>query len=247
MSIETEKDLLGLMQVGKVVGTTLREMARSVEPGITTADLDQIAGRLLKSHGARSAPRIFYGFPGVACISVNDEAVHGIPGTRALRPGDLVKLDLTAELDGYIADAAVTVPVGPTSSRKRKLVECAESAFQKALGVARAGRPIYEIGRAVESEVKRQGFTVLRELCSHGVGREIHEEPTVPNYEDRRARQRLTDGLVITIEPIISTGSDRVVTAADGWTEKTLDGSFSAHFEHTIVVMREQPLILTAA
>lgn len=247
MSIETEKDLLGLMAAGKVVGITLREMAGSVEPGITTGDLDRIAALALKRQGARSAPQLFYRFPGVACISVNDEAVHGIPGKRVLQSGDLVKLDLTVELDGYVADAAITVPVGSVSSRKQKLVRCAETAFDRAMGAARTGRPLYEIGRAIETEVKRQGFTVLRELCSHGVGRKIHEDPTIPNFDDRRARRALTEGLVITVEPIISAGSDHVVTADDGWTERTSDGSLSAHFEHTIVVTREQPLILTAA
>ncbi|MGH2461872.1 MAG: type I methionyl aminopeptidase [Chloroflexota bacterium] len=247
MSIDNERDLLGLLAAGKVVGATLQEMAASVEPGVTTGDLDQVAGRALKRHGARSAPQLFYGFPGVACISVNDEAVHGIPGQRVLRSGDLVKLDLTVELDGYVADAAITVPVGDASARKQKLIACAEEAFQRAMGATRTGRPIYEIGRAIESEVKRQGFTVLRELCSHGVGRKIHEEPTIPNYDDRRARRQLTEGLVITVEPIISAGSGHVVTAKDGWTEKTSDGSLSAHFEHTIVVTGERPLILTAA
>jgi len=247
MSIDNEKDLLGIARAGKVVGQTLQELAKAVQPGITTGQLDALAGELLKQRGARSAPQMIYGFPGVACISVNDEAVHGIPGERALCPGDLVKLDLTAELAGYIADAAVTVPVGPVSARKRQLIACAETAFHRALDAARAGRPVYEIGRAIETEVKRQGFTVLRELCSHGVGRQIHEEPTVPNYEDRRARRKLTEGLVITVEPIIAAGAEHVVTADDGWTEKTSDGSLSAHFEHTIMITGGRPLILTAA
>lgn len=247
MSIESQQDLLGLTRVGQVVGRTLKELAGAVQPGMTTAELDALAERLLGKDGAQSAPRLFYDFPGVACISVNDEAVHGVPGPRVIRPGDLVKLDLTAELDGYIADAAVTVAVPPISSRKRKLCACAESAFHKALAVARAGQPVYRIGGAIEAEVKRQGFTVLRELCSHGVGRAIHEEPTVPNFEDRRVRQRLTDGLVLTVEPIISAGAGRVETGDDGWAEKTVDGSLSAHFEHTILITRNRPVVLTAA
>lgn len=247
MSIQNEKDLRCLKRVGKVVGITLGELKRATKPGVTTAELDAIADAVLKAHGARSAPRVFYGFPGAACISVNDEAVHGIPGKRVLRPGDLVKLDVTAELDGYIADAAVTVALSPASSVGRKLGACAEAAFRKSLESARAGRRVYEIGRAIESEVRRQGFTVLRELCSHGVGRHIHEEPTVPNYEDRRASRRLSEGLVITVEPIISAGAGTVVTDADGWTERTVDGSLSAHFEHTIVITRDRPIILTAA
>jgi methionyl aminopeptidase len=247
MSIQSEKDLLALARVGNVVGLTLNEMKRALKPGMTTGELDAIALNVLERHGARSAPQLFYGFPGVTCISVNDEAVHGIPGNRVLQPGDVVKMDVTAELDGYIADAAVTVVLAPASSRKQKLAASAEAAFQKALDVARTGSRVYEIGRAIETEVKRQGFTVLRELSSHGVGRHIHEEPTIPNYEDRRANRRLTEGLIITVEPIIAAGSDGVETAADGWTEKTVDGSLSAHFEHTIVITRGRPIILTAA
>lgn len=245
MSIESVRDLHGLARVGQVVATTLRELEAQVRPGVTTGELDALAGTLLKRAGARSAPRLYYGFPGVTCISVNDEAVHGIPGERVLQPGDLVKIDLTAELDGYVGDAAITVPIAPVSPRRRQLARCAEAAFRKALQAARAGRPINAIGRAIETEVTRQGFKVLRLLCSHGVGRQIHEEPTIPNYDEPRVRGRLTDGLVITIEPIIAETTAEVETAADGWTEKTADGSFAAHVEHTIVVTRDQPIILT--
>ncbi len=247
MSIQSEKDLRALARVGKVVGTTLEELKRVIRPGMTTAELDAYAEALLQAQGARSAPRLFYRFPGATCISVNDEAVHGIPGPRILQPGDLVKLDVTAELNGYVADAAVTVVLEPASAQGRKLGACAEAAFHQALHSARAGRHIYEIGRAIANEVERQGFSVLRELCSHGVGRHIHEEPMIPNVEDRRASRRLTEGLVITIEPIISAGAETTVTAPDGWTEKTVDGSLSAHFEHTIVITRDRPIILTAA
>jgi len=235
-----------MTRVGRVVGLTLREMKASVRPGITTGELDQVGAEVLRRHGARSAPQVLYGFPAATCISLNDEAVHGIPGPRPLRPGDLVKLDVTAELDGYIADAAITVPLDAATARDRRLCSAAETSFHKALGAARAGRAVNEIGRSVEMEVRRLGFRVIRELRGHGVGRAIHEEPTVPNYCDRWQRQRLTEGLVITIEPIIAAGKGKAVMDDDGWTVRTADGSRSAHFEHTIMVTRNQPILLTA-
>jgi methionyl aminopeptidase len=246
MSVKSNKDLTGLKAIGKIVGMVLREMARHVRPGITTLELDAIGARVLDQHGARSAPPMVYGFPGAICISINDEALHGIPGGRAVEPGDLVKLDLVAEKDGYMADAAITVPVPPVTEIARDLAQCAERAFHKAMQVARANHRIFEIGRAVESEVKRSGFSVMRDFCGHGVGRTIHEDPQVPNYEDSRCRQRLTDGLVITVEPIIAAGKGDGVRGRDNWTIRTADRSLAAHFEHTIVVTRDAPILLTA-
>ena len=188
-----------------------------------------------------------YGFPGVTCIGLNDEAVHGVPSDRAVQRGDLVKLDVTAELDGYIADAAITVPVFPVSHEAKKICAAAESAFWKAVRVARAGQPINGIGKAIESEVRYRGFWVLVELHSHGVGRTIHEPPSFPQYYDPTYPGNLTEGLVITIEPIISAGSNRTMKGRDGWTLSTADGSISAHYEHTVVVTSGKPIILTAA
>jgi methionyl aminopeptidase len=247
MSISSPKDLEALMRIGRIVGLTVREMRESVRPGMTTLELDAIGAAVFARFGARSAPRLVYNFPGDNCISVNDEAVHGIPGDRALRPGDVVKIDVTAELDGYMADAATTVALAPAAKRKQQLAACAESALQKAIAVARAGQPIYTIGRAVEAEVTRRGFHVIPELCGHGVGRTIHEEPRfIPNYEDRRYNERLTDGMVITIEPIIAAGAGHITQDADGWTLRTIDGSPAAHAEHTIVVTKDRPIVLTA-
>jgi methionyl aminopeptidase len=246
MSVKSNRDLAGLKAIGKIVGMALREMAAHVRPGITTGELDTVGARVLAQHGARSAPPMVYGFPGAVCISVNDEALHGIPGGRAVEPGDLVKLDLVAEKDGYMADAAITVAVPPVSETARGLAHCAERAFHKAMQVARAHHRISEIGRAVEAEVKRSGYSVMRDFCGHGVGRTIHEEPQVPNYEDPRARQRLSEGLVITVEPIIAAGGGAGVRDKDKWTIRTRDGSLAAHFEHTIVVTRDAPILLTA-
>lgn len=247
MSIDSEEDLLGMQAAGRVVALALAAMEQAVRAGITTAELDAIGEAILRTHGAHSAPKRVYGFPGANCISLNDEAVHGIPNKRAIRPGDLVKLDVTADLAGYIADAAITVAVAPVAKRSERLIACARSAFEQAFRVARAGRPISVIGQALEGEVKRQGFSVLRELHSHGVGRTIHEPPSIPQYYNPRASERLREGSVLTIEPIISVGNTSVVETGDGWTLKTRDGSLSAHYEHTVVITKERPIILTAA
>src|SRR5712692_128895 len=247
MSIKTNVEFEKLRAIGAIVAATLRAMAESVRPGVTTAELNATGAKWLREHGARSAPPSVYGFPAEVCISVNDEAMHGIPGARVIRPGDLVKLDLVAEKDGFYADAALSLNVPQVSHCGRELAHCAERAFRQALTAARAGNRIHEIGRAVEREVRRSGFSVIRELCGHGVGRTIHEPPSVPNFVDRDARGRLTEGLVITIEPVIAAGSGRTRLASDGWTFRTEDGSLSAHYEHTVVITRGAPVLLTAA
>ncbi|HEV2289660.1 MAG TPA: type I methionyl aminopeptidase [Candidatus Acidoferrales bacterium] len=248
MSIENENDLLALKEVGGIVRLALTAMARCVRAGITTGKLAEIGGKVMRENGASSAPRMVYGFPGDVLISLNDEAVHGIPSySRTIRAGDLVKLDVTFEKNGYMADAAVTVPVEPISEDARRLAACAERAFQRAMQFARANNHVNEIGRAVEREVRRSGFRVIRELGGHGIGRTIHEAPTVPNFDDPSARQLLTKGLVITIEPIIAMGSGRPADGGDGWTVKTADGSLSAHYEHTLVITEGAPILLTAA
>jgi methionyl aminopeptidase len=248
MSIESERDLVGLRAAGKVVAEALAAMRAAVRPGVTTRQLDDGGARVFAKHGAQSAPQLAYDFPGINCISVNDEAVHGVPSDRALAEGDLVKLDVTAELDGYMADAAITVAVGAVSDNAVRLVATAERALARAIGVARAGVRLNEIGRAVQSEVRDAGFFVLPQLGGHGIGRTIHEPPSVPNHYVASDETVLTEGLVITIEPIISATTSRSVgPGSDGWTIATADRGMSAHVEHTIVVTRRSPIVLTAA
>ena len=246
MSIQDEQDLAALKAAGRVVRLVLDAMKAEVRPGVTTRYLDEIGARVMEQNGARSAPSMVYQFPGANCISLNDEAVHGVPADRQLKEGDLVKLDVTVEKDGYMADAALTVPVGRVSPQAQQLLDCAERAFHKAMLVARAGFRVFEIGKIVEREVRKSGFAVVRELGGHGIGRTIHEAPHVPNYPDPQARQIMNDGLVITVEPIISAGSGRVFTDEDGWTVRTADHALSAHFEHTLVVTSGSPILLTA-
>lgn len=248
MSIESQKDLVGLREVGRIVHLALVAMRQMVCPGISTKELAAVGGQVMRSYGARSAPALVYGFPGDVLISLNDEAVHGVPSdSRKIQPGDLVKLDVTFEKDGYMADAAITVPVEPVSGQARRLALCAESAFQKAMQYARANCHIFEIGRAVEREVRARGFRVIRELSGHGIGRTIHEPPCIPNFDDGRAKHCLRPGLVITVEPIIAMGSGVATEAGDGWTVKTADGGLSAHYEHTLVITEAEPILLTAA
>ena len=245
MSIESRDDLLGMTRVGDVVSRVLDEMQAATRPGMTTGDLDAIGARALRRQGARPAPRELYGFPGFTCISVNEEIVHGVPGVRRLEPGDVVKLDVTAELDGYIADAARTVLLPPVDPITSRLTRTAREALQRALGVARSGEYISAIGRAVETHAVRQGFSILRELCGHGVGRHIHEAPEVPNYEKQGSRDRLTEGLVIAIEPMLTVRPSSVVEGIDGWTVSTRSRMVAVHEEHTVVITQGAPIVLT--
>ena len=246
MSVDTPEDLRGLRAAGQVVAQTIRAMRRGVRPGITTGELDAIARREFARAGARSGPQLDYGFPGTTCISVNDEAVHGIPGRRRLRRGDLVKLDVTAELDGFYADACRTVVVGDGRPQALKLIRASEQALDAALKVVRTGVALNEIGATVQRLVHTRGFSVCDGLMGHGIGRRIHEKPDVPNVFDPALTQPLGEGLVITIEPLVSAGAPQVRMHRDGWTVSTVDGSLAAHTEHTIVVRDGAPLILTA-
>ena len=245
MTVESDDDLVHLKKVGGIVRRTLREMAQHIRPGITTRELDEIGGRFLDRHGARSAPRLAYEFPGHTCISVNDEAAHGIPGARVLRAGNLVNIDVSAEQDGYWVDTGASFPVGSVSAAAERLCACTRSALRKAVYAAKAGRPINVIGKTVEREARRGGYNIIRELAGHGVGRNIHEPPTVSNFYELKDRQRLTKGLVITIEPFLTEGAGTIRQAEDGWTLKTRDGYLSAQYEHSLVVTRGNPIVLT--
>ena len=247
MSIESDRDWRGLRTVGRLVALTLELLEREVAAGKTTAELDARAGAFIAFNGAASAPARTYGFPGAVLISVNDAVVHGVPDARALRDGDVVKFDVTLEKDGYVADAARTVVLGRASSRAMALKGCVEAAFARAMDVARAGTPIHEVGAAIVGEVCARGFRVIRELGGHGVGRGIHEPPFMPNFRDRRQRARLTEGLVVAIEPIVAAGSPATMTDRDGWTIRTKDGSLAAHFEQTVAITSGRPILLTAA
>ncbi|HYQ04652.1 MAG TPA: type I methionyl aminopeptidase [Polyangiaceae bacterium] len=245
MSIDDEKDLAALKRVGAAVADARDTMASQVAPGVTTAELDEVGRDVLRRHGARSAPQVAYGFPGVTCISVNDELAHGIPSKRVLREGDLINIDVSAELDGYWADSGASFPVGRVSTRARSLLYSTRAALNDAIAEVRAGAPMRNIGRAVERRAKRSGFRVVRNLCGHGVGRHIHEEPQVPNIYERDNPLVLHEGLVMTIEPFLTTSATYTIESDDGWTLRTPDGSIGAQFEHTMVVTNGAPIIIT--
>jgi methionyl aminopeptidase len=246
MSIDGKQDIDGLKRIGAIVAAARDAMGAHVAPGVTTAELDSIGKEILERHAARSAPQLAYGFPGVTCISVNDQIAHGIPSpTCVLHAGDLVNIDVSAELDGYWADTGASFPVGTVSAQETELLRATRLALEDGMLQARAGAPVRNIGRAVEHRAKRHGFRVVRNLCGHGVGRHIHEEPQIPNTFHPRDRTVLHEGLVITIEPFLTTSATLAVEGSDGWTLRTPDGSRGAQFEHTMIITRGRPIVVT--
>jgi methionyl aminopeptidase len=248
MTVDGEQDVEGLRLAGRAVAIARDTMLAAVEPGITTADLDAIAREVLHEHGARSAPQLAYGFPGTTCISVNHEAAHGIPSSdRRLRAGDIVNIDVSAELDGYWADTGASAAVGEPTAQIRHLLDATREAQRDGMAAARAGRPLRHIGRAVQRCARRHRLRVIENLCGHGVGRSIHEKPSVPGVEDVRDRTVLWEGLVLAIEPFLSTSATYAIEEDDGWTLSTSDGSLVAQFEHTVIVTNGKPIVLTAS
>lgn len=247
MTVENEKDLEALRKTGRIVALTLDTMRRQAEPGMTTAELDAIGEKILEQHGAQSAPKVTYDFPGFTCISVNEEVAHGVPGDRVIEAGDVVNVDVSAVLDGYFADTGGTFVVPPTTTEKQRLCHSTRLALQSAMDQAIAGRLLNGIGKAIESTAKRSGYRIIRNLGSHGVGRALHEEPEfIAPYYDARDKRRLSEGMVITIEPFFSTRARHAEEASDGWTLKTPRGNLAAQYEHTLVITRGKPLVMTA-
>lgn len=246
MKIETDNDLNALRAIGKIVALTLKDMMKSTEPGMTTLELDGIGRRLLDFYGANSAPKMSYDFPGYTCISVNEEAAHGIPGSRVIQAGDVVNIDVSAEKGGYFADTGGSFVVPPSNALKDKLIDSTKVALNNACNSARAGEYLNHIGKAIQEVAERHNLSILRNLCSHGVGRALHEEPgEILGYYEPQDTRVLEEGSVITIEPFLSTKSSYVQEANDGWTLLGCDGNLSAQFEHTMVITKGRPILLT--
>jgi methionyl aminopeptidase len=223
----------------------------NVRPGITTGELNQIAEDYILSNNGRAAFKGYsqggpsINFPAALCTSVDDEVVHGIPGSRVLKVGEIISIDVGVEKNGYYGDAALTVPVGIISEEKQKLLEVTEKSLHIGINNALKSNRVHDISSAIQEYVEANGFSVVRELCGHGVGKFLHEEPSVPNFGKKGSGPKLKDGMTIAIEPMVNLGRERVKTDLDGWTVRTLDGMPSAHFEHTIVISGDTPEILT--
>jgi len=246
MTIDDHDDLEGLRRCGRAVAAARDAMVDAARPGVTTFELDEVGRRVLAEHGARSAPQLAYDFPGTTCISVLPEIAHGIPSQRVLNDGDVVNIDVSAELDGYWTDTGVTVAIGDAGPDAGRLIETTREAQRLAMQAARAGAPLRSVGRAAARHARRNGYTTVANLTGHGVGRFIHEPPSVATVACAGDGAPLVEGLVLAIEPFLSTGATHAHEADDGWTLHVRDASLVAQVEHTIVVTNGEPLVLTA-
>jgi len=246
MTADSAQDIQYLKAIGRVCAETLRKMMGAVRAGMTTQELDEIGRAFLEAEGARSAPQTMYQFPGATCISVSPVIAHGIPNEHVLRNGELIHIDVSAEMDGYYADTGASMLVSKGERELNKLVDATKAVLSKTLRVAKAGNPLNEIGRTVEEEARKRGYGVIKDLSGHGIGRQLHEDPReILNFHNPRERRMLTEGLVLAIEPFLTTGIGRVVEEKDGWSLRTMDRTIAAQFEHTIIVTKNEPIILT--
>ncbi len=235
-----------MRRAGVIVAETLRALRKMVAPGVSTLELDAYAEKTIRSAGAYPTFKGYRGFPASICASVNDEVVHGIPSTRQLREGDIIKIDCGATLDGYVGDAAITVSVGNVNPEIEKLMQVTRDSLFCAVQQMVPGNRLYDVSYAVQKHVEENGFSVVRDFCGHGIGQRMHEDPQVPNYGRPGTGLKLKEGLVLAIEPMVNVGTHEVNILPDGWTVKTKDGKPSCHFEHTIAVTEDGPVVLTA-
>lgn len=249
MTIGSEDDLERLKTVGRLVARTLEAMGKALEPGMTTKELDDLGRAMLEREGARSAPEVTYGFPGATCISVGPDVAHGVPGARAIAAGDLINIDVSAEIDGFFADTGASFAVPPTAPRIERLCRDGRRATWAGIRSVKAGSPLNAIGRSIEDFAQRNGYTLLRNLASHGVGRALHEEPKeIPTWYEPRDARRIHEGLVFTIEPFLSLGGELAEESGDdGWTLAASPSRPTVQYEHTLVATRRGPMVLTLA
>lgn len=243
--IKTCHEIDKMQSGGRILAKIMTELAAMVSAGITTRELDEKAGDLIRSFGVASAFKGYCGYPADACVSVNEEVVHGIPGRRRLREGDIVSVDIGIKQDGFFLDMARTFPVGRIDTVRRRLIETAQGALEEAIKVFRRGNRLVDISRAVQVYVETRGFSVVRDFVGHGIGRALHEEPQIPNYVTKEESPLLETGMVFAIEPMINAGSWEVKVLGDGWTAVTKDKQPSAHCEHTVALTDKGPVILT--
>ncbi|MGA9773706.1 MAG: type I methionyl aminopeptidase [Blastocatellia bacterium] len=242
---KSKTEIEKMKSAGQIVACVLRRLSGMVEPGITTRDLDHEAERMIRDAGAYPTFKGYHGYTASICASINDEVVHGIPGKRKLRDGDIIGIDCGATFQGYVGDSAVTVPVGKVSEPVKRLMETTRQSLYKAIEKCRVGNRLGDVCNAVQAYVEPLGYSVVRNYCGHGIGRAMHEEPQVPNYGRAGTGPVLREGWVLAIEPMINLGRHDVKVLSDGWTVITMDGQPSAHFEHTVAITQEGPQILT--
>ncbi len=235
-----------MREAGKVCKLIFDELKTLIKPGITTMDIDRLVERVCKEHGMKAAEKGYCGYPASICTSVNDEVVHGIPSKkRILREGDIVSCDLVVENKGYMADACRTYPVGKISKEAQHLIDTAEKAFFEGIKYAKVGYRLQDVSRAIQETVEGEGFGVIRDFVGHGIGAEMHEDPQIPNYVCRGANPRLAKGMTLAIEPMITAGDWEVDVLLDDWTAVTVDGSYAAHYENTVVITDGEPELIT--
>ena len=242
---KSPREIEQMRRANVLVAEVLAELASMVKPGVTTAELDAAAERLVRAAGAEPAFKGYRGYPATLCASVNDEVVHGIPGDRAVSEGDIISLDMGVKLDGFYGDSAVTVAVGKVTDEVQRLLQVTQESLQKGIAQVRLGGRVSDIGHAIQEHVEAAGFSVVREFVGHGIGSQLHEEPQIANYGEPGRGPRLAEGMVLAIEPMVNMGKPAVKVLRDGWTAVTRDGSLSAHFEHTVAVTKDGPLVLT--
>lgn len=243
--IKSERDIDAMRQAGKIVAGVLEVLRSQLKPGMKTKELDDIAATELAKVGAIASFKGYRGFPASLCVSINDEVVHGIPGKRVIKDGDIVSLDFGAIFDGFQGDSAITVGVGKTSSRAKHLMETTEAALMEGINAARDGARLGDISAAVQDYVESRGYSVVREYTGHGIGRDLHEDPQIPNFGTVGTGPELKKGMTLAIEPMVNAGDWHTRTGGDGWVVYTADGSLSAHFEHTIAITDGKPEVLT--
>jgi methionyl aminopeptidase len=246
MTLNNDEDLQRLREIGRICANTIQIMAAALEPGITTAELDAIGRKVLEDAGARSAPELTYNFPGATCISVNEEIAHGIPGARVIRAGDLVNIDVSAEKNGLFADTGASFAVPPVKPQIERLCRDGKRAMWVGLNEVKAGKPLAAIGNAIGSFARKNRYTLVTNLASHGVGRSLHEEPTeIATWPDKHEKRRMTDGMVFTIEPFLSLGAQWAEGGDDEWTLYSEPRAPTVQYEHTVIVTRSGPLVVT--
>ncbi|WP_432404451.1 type I methionyl aminopeptidase [Wukongibacter sp. M2B1] len=243
--LKSQTEIEKMIKAGKIVGKTHEELKKYIKPGITTKELDQIAEDTIRSLGGIPAFKGYGGFPASICASINEEVVHGIPGLKKLKDGDIISIDIGSICDGYYGDSANTYPVGEISDEAKKLIEVTRDSFYEGLKFCKEGFRLSDVSHAIQRYVEDNGFSVVRDYVGHGIGTNMHEDPQIPNFGPAGKGPRLRSGMALAIEPMVNIGTYKVKTLSDNWTVVTLDGKLSAHYEHSLVITENEPLLLT--